>query len=599
MAFITQASAADKYDVIVVGSGAAGGQAAYTLAMEGARVLMLEAGRNYDPRTETPMFQTNDAAPLRGANSPDKEFGFYDATVDGGWTMRGEPYTNASSEEGRQFKWWRARMLGGKTNHWGRISLRNGPYDFKPRARDGLGFDWPISYEDVAPYYDRVEMLIGVHGANSGLENTPDSPEGCLQPPPKARIGELLTRQRGRKLGIPVIPIHRAVLTRPLDHRTIPARLHPGNPKAQRILAEDMQGRAACFWATPCGRGCSIRANYQSTTVHIPPALATGNLDILTNAMAREVTLGASGNASGVAYIDKTTGLEHRVSARAVVLGASACETVRILLNSKSKSFPNGLANSSGLVGKYIMDTVGADWGGQIPLLENLPPINEDGAGGEHVYSPWWLYREQKAGKLGFARGYHVEIGTGREMPGLWWYGDDSGGRTSFGPKLKEDARRHFGSFISLTGRGEMIPNADSFCEIDPAVVDRWGIPVLRFHWKWSDHETRQAAHMQRTFADWIEAMGGVNRTAPDPDGRKAIQPGGFIIHEVGGTIMGTAPSNSVTNSWSQAWDVKNLFVADGGVFASNADKNPTLTIMALAWRMADHVLDEMRKGNI
>src|ERR1017187_1090373 len=600
MAFITPASAADKYDVIVVGSGAAGGQAAYTLAMEGARVLMMEAGRNYDPRSETPMFQTNDVAPLRGANTPDKEFGFYDATIDGGWSMRGEPYTNASTEEGRQFKWWRARMLGGKTNHWGRIALRNGPYDFKPRSRDGMGFDWPISYDDVAPYYDKVEMLIGVSGSNEGLENTPDSPEGCLLPPPKARIGELLTRQRGRKLGIPVIPIRRAVLTRQLDHRTIPAKLHPGNAKAQRILAEDMQNRAACFWATPCGRGCSIRANYQSTTVHIPPALATGNLDILTNAMAREVTLDAAGNAAGVAFVDKATGLEHRIRARAVVLAASACETIRLLLNSKSNGFPNGLANSSGLVGKYIMDTVGADWGGHIPLLENLPPLNEDGAGGEHVYSPWWLYGEQKAGRLGFARGYHVEIGTGRGMPGGYGqYAPDSGGRTSYGRRLKDAPRRHYGSFISLTGRGEMIPNADSFCEIDPKVVDKWGIPVLRFNWKWSDHEIRQAAHMQRTFADWIEAMGGVNRKAPDPDGRKAIQPGGFIIHEVGGTIMGTAPSNSVTNSWSQAWDVKNLFVADGGVFASNADKNPTLTIMALAWRAADRILDEMRRGNI
>ena len=262
--------------------------------------------------------------------------------------------------------------------------------------------------------------------------------------------------------------------------------------------------------------------------------------------------------------------------------------------------FPNGLANSSGLVGKYIMDTVGADWDGHIPLLESLPPLNEDGAGDGHVYSPWWLYQEQKAGKLGFARGYHVEIGTGRGMPGGYApYLPNAGGRITYGPKLKEDARRYYGSFVSLTGRGEMIPNADSFCEIDPGVVDRWGIPVLRFHWKWSPHETRQAAHMQRTFADWIVAMGGVNEKAPDPDGRKGIEPGGSIIHEVGGTIMGTSPSRSVTNSWSQAWDVKNVFVADGGVFASNADKNPTLTIMALAWRTADHLLDEMRRGNI
>ncbi len=600
MPFIKPTSAAEKYDAIVIGSGAAGGQAAYTLAMDGARVLMIEAGRNYDPRAETPMFQTNDAAPLRGNGTPDKYFGFYDATVDGGWRVPGEPYTNASTEEGREFKWWRARMLGGRTNHWGRISLRNGPYDFKPRSRDGLGFDWPISYDDVAPYYDKVEMLVGVHGSNEGLENTPPSPAGCLQPPPKARIGELLVRQRGRRLGIPVIPIHRAVLTRPLDHRTIPAKLHPGNVRAQRIIAEDMQNRAACFWATPCGRGCSIRANYQSTTVHLPPALATGNLDVVTGAMAREITVDAAGQATGVTFVDKATGLEHHAAARAVVLAAGACETVRLLLNSRSNRHPGGLGNSSGLVGKYIMDTVGSGWAGHIPLLQGLPPLNEDGAGGEHVYTPWWLYPEQLAGKLGFARGYHVEIGTGRYMPGGYApYLPNAGGKLTYGLKLKEDARRYYGDYVTLTGRGEMIPNEDSFCEIDPQVVDKWGIPVLRFHWKWSEHEIRQAAHMQRTFADWIEAMGGVNDRRPDPDGRKGIEPGGSIIHEVGGTIMGGDPAKSVTNRWSQAWDAKNVFVADGGVFASNADKNPTLTIMALAWRTADRVLDEMRRGNI
>ncbi len=527
MAIVSPASLADKYDVIVVGSGAAGGQSAYTLTMEGARGLMIEAGRNYDPVTETPMFQTNDMAPLRGAFTPDKGFGFYDATVGGGWSVPGEPYTNASTEEGRGFRWWRARMLGGRTNHWSRHALRNGPYDFKPRSRDGLGFDWPISYEDVAPYYDKVEMLIGVYGSNEGLENTPDSPAGCLLPPPKARIGELLARQRGRKLGIPVIPVRRAVLTRPLDHRTIPAKLHPGNAKAQRIIAEDMQHRAACFWATRCERGCSIRANYQSTTVHLPPALATGHLDILPSAMVREVLVDPAGRATGVAFVDKGTGLDHRVRGRVVVLAASACETVRLLLNSKSSRFPAGVGNSHGLVGKYIMDTVGASWGGQIPMLENLPPHNEDGAGGLHVYAPWWLYREQRAGKLGFARGYHVEFGGGRGMPGgHGGVGSDPAGRTTYGQRLKEDARRYYGSYMGFSGRGEMIPNEDSFCEIDPRVVDQWGIPVLRFHWKWSEHEIRQAAHMQRMFADWIEAMGGVNRRAPDSDGSKAITPG-------------------------------------------------------------------------
>jgi choline dehydrogenase-like flavoprotein len=600
VSFLTASTIEKDYDVIVVGSGAAGGQTAYTLCMEGAKVLMLEAGRKYVPETETPMFQTPEQAPLLGSSTPDKKFGFYDATVDGGWTVPGEPYVQTTEDSAGRFDWWRSRMLGGRTNHWGRISLRNGPYDFKPYSRDGLGFDWPISYDDVAPYYDKVEMLIGVYGTSEGLENTPNSKAGCLLPPPAPLISDLLIKQRAPRIGVPIIPAHRAVLTQQLNFRRSPALLHPGNLKAQQIIAADMQRRAACLWATPCGRGCSIRANYQSTTVHLPPALATGNLHILTDAMVREVQLDKNGLARAVTFIDKTSGTMHSVAARVVVLAASACETVRILLNSKSTRFPNGLANSSGKVGRYLMDTVGSPLSGQIPMLESLPPQNEDGASGDAVYAPWWLYREQHAGKLDFARGYHIEIGGGRQMPGLgtmrgaeWLTGG------SYGTKFKEDARRYYGSFVSFAGRGEMVPNEQSYCEIDAAVKDKWGIPVLRFHWQWSAHETRQAAHMQKTFAGIIDAMGGRVKNGPITDGSKAISPGGFIIHEVGGAIMGARQESSVTNQWCQTWDVKNLFLTDGAVFASNADKNPTLTIMALAWRSADHMLDLMRRKEL
>ncbi|XHS80558.1 GMC family oxidoreductase [Burkholderiaceae bacterium UC74_6] len=589
-----------EYDVIVVGSGAGGGQTAYTLAMEGVKVLMLEAGRNYDIVKETPMFQTNADAPLRGASTPEKPFGFHDATVDGGWEVPGEPYTQANDDPQQKFDWWRARMLGGRTNHWGRISLRNGPYDFKPKSRDGLGFDWPITYEELAPYYDKVEMLIGVYGSNEGMENTPDSPDGVLLPPPAARVGERLIKQRAAPLGVPVVPIHRAVLTKALDHKTLPAKLHPGNARAQAILEKDMQRRAACFWATPCGRGCSIRATYQSPAVHLPPALDSGNLDIVCNAMAHQVILGRDGKARGVSFVDKTTGKHVEVHGRVVVLAASAAESVRILLNSKSTSFPNGLANSSGLVGKYLMDTVGSDVSGQVPMLEGLPDHNEDGAGGGHVYSPWWLYKEQLKGQLGFARGYHIEISSGKRMPslgtgsGLTWL---NGG--NYGKDFKKDVRRYYGSFVYFSGRGEMIPNEKSFCEIDPTTKDKYGIPVLRFHWQWSEHETRQAAHMQKTFVDIVEAMGGKVRGGAQLDGAKAIATGGSIIHEVGGTIMGAEARSSVVNRWSQTWDVPNLFLTDGAPFASNADKNPTLTIMALAWRTADHIVDRLRKKEL
>lgn len=299
-------------------------------------------------------------------------------------------------------------------------------------------------------------------------------------------------------------------------------------------------------------------------------------------------------------YIDKATGRERRARGRVIVLAAGACETVRILLNSKSPRFPQGLANSTGRVGRYIMDTVGAGVGGQIPLLESLPRMNEDGAGGAHLYAPWWLYKEQAAGKLDFPRGYHIEFGADRGPPEAWGMGELAaltGG--AYGRRLKEEARRYYGSFMYFSGRGEMIPNEQSFCEIDPSVRDRWGIPVLRFHWQWSDHELRQARHMQDTFSGLIETMGGRVIDRANRRGRHGIEKGGTIIHEVGGAMMGAAPADSATDPWGQAWDVRNLFLADGATFCSNADKNPTLTIMALAWRCADRVLEQMRLKNI
>ncbi len=316
--------------------------------------------------------------------------------------------------------------------------------------------------------------------------------------------------------------------------------------------------------------------------------------------MVREVTVDKSGKATGVHYIDKTTGKEMHAKARVVILAASGCESARILLNSKSARFPNGLANGSGKVGRYLMDTVGSALTGQIPIMENCPPSNEDGASVMHMYMPWWLYQEQHANKLDFPRGYHIEFGGGRRMPEMGIFDgleEYTGG--SYGKKFKEDARRYYGTFIGFSGRGEMIPNDHSYCEIDPDKKDAWGIPVLRFHFQWSDHELKQAVHMQKTFAEIIEALGGRVRGAPQLDGAKAISPGGSIIHEVGTTCMGFDAKNSVLNKHCQAWEVKNLFVTDGGPFVSNADKNPTLTIMANAWRACDYLVGELKKGNL
>jgi choline dehydrogenase-like flavoprotein len=334
--------------------------------------------------------------------------------------------------------------------------------------------------------------------------------------------------------------------------------------------------------------------------VHILPAMKTGNLEVRSNAMAREVLVDQNGLATGVSYVDKKTRSEVTVRGKIVVLAASCCETARILLNSKSSQFPNGIANSSGLVGRYLMDTVGSDVGGFLPILQDLPPFNEDGTGGMHLYMPWWLYQQQKAGKLPFARGYHIEIGGGRDQPGAGILHSSErylGG--GYGVELKRNLRKIYGSEIYFSGRGEMIPNEDSFCEIDPDTVDQWGIPVLRFHFKWSQDEILQAKHMQETFQEIIKAAGGEVIFKSGADENWGIAPGGKIIHEVGAVRMGSDPKTSALNQYCQAWDCKNLFITDAAPFVSNADKNPTLSITALGWRTSEYVVDQVKKLNV
>jgi choline dehydrogenase-like flavoprotein len=553
------------YDAVIVGSGAAGGITALVLARSGAKVLMLEAGSNYDTAKESMMLMWPYQAPLRGASTDEKPFGYFDASI-GGWQVKGEPYTNAP---GTNFLWWRSRMLGGRTNHWGRISLRMGPYDFKPYTRDGLGFDWPFNYEDLAPYYDKVEEMIGVFGSMENIENAPD---GKFQPPPKPRCTELFIQRACQKLNIPCVSSRLSIITKSIN------------------------GRPACHYCGQCGRGCAVGANFSSPTVLIPPAMDTHNLEVITDAMCREVLTDNEGRATAVSYIDRKTRQEVQVRGKVIVLCASACESARLLLNSRSTRFPNGLANSSGEVGKALMDTVGSHLTGYFPELGKLPPHNDDGVGGGHLYMPWWNYQK----KLDFPRGYHIEFGgSARGMPGPGIFGGSHrhlGG--GYGADLKKAYREYYGCFLGFAGRGEMIPNQDSWCEIDPDTVDQWGIPVLRFHWKANDHEILQAKHMQETFKEIIETAGGQVMGGVTPP-NYGIAAGGEIIHEVGTARMGSDPRTSVLNQYCQAHDVPNLFVTDGACFASNADKNPTLSIMAIAWRASEYIAEKVKRKEL
>ncbi|NVK86331.1 MAG: GMC family oxidoreductase [Cytophagia bacterium] len=564
------------YDVVIVGSGAGGGMATKILSEAGFDVAVLEAGPFFDPAQDEYRNQLRWPweSPRRGASSDRRSFGDFDAAY-GGWNIEGEPYT---TEPGTSFYWFRSRMLGGRTNHWGRISLRFGPLDFKRKSVDGLGDNWPIGYEDVKPYYDKVDKLIGVFGSK---ENIPNEPDGFFLPPPKPRLHELYYVKGARKVGIPVIPSRLSILTKRINDQ-----------------------RGSCFYCGQCNRACMAYADFSSGTCLIFPAQrGGGKVQLFTDAMVREVTTDKNGKATGVNYINKADRKEYHLKAKVVVMAASACSTARILLNSKSSVHQQGLGNSSGLVGRYLHDSTGASRSAFIPQLVDRKIYNEDGTGGMHVYTPWWLNDK----KLDFPRGYHIEVWGGMGMPG-YGFGFNpndlnkvTGGAVGgYGDSLRDDVKRYFGAVLGVSGRGESVPQRENRCEIDNNTVDEWGIPVLKFNYKWTEHEVKQAKHMQDTFEEVLGAAGGILLgDKPGADRDYGLTAPGEIIHEVGTTRMGNDKRESVTNKYNQLHDCENVFVMDAGPFVSQADKNPTWTILALAWRASDYLVEQVKQRNI
>ncbi|PSQ74232.1 MAG: GMC family oxidoreductase [Bacteroidetes bacterium QH_7_64_110] len=566
----------DSYDVCIVGSGAGGSMAAKVLAEAGAEVAVLEAGPEWRAGEDGAMFDWNYNSPRRGAGTKTRPFGEFDACL-GGWDIEGEPYTTAGDTN---WNWFRARMLGGRTHHWGRISLRFGPDDFNGKSVDGHGEDWPIDYADLKPYYDRLDRLVGLFGSEEGFYNAPD---GIFMDPPEPRCYEKVLKEGAESIGIPMIPSRLSILT------------------------EDHNGRPACHYCAQCNRGCTTTSNFSAPPVLLDPALQTGNCTLVTNAMVREVTTDKEGRATGVSYIDTQQRREQKVRADVVVLAASACESARLLLNSTGPRHPNGLANSSDTVGRYLMDSTGTTIAGFVPQLVDQPAHNCDGVGGMHVYVPWWGYDQD----LDFPRGYHFEVWGGRSMPGYGFGGgiqnlndklpgEDRKGGGGYGAQLKDDYRRLYGAVVGLSGRGESIAREDNYCEIDPDTVDEYGIPVLRFNHSWGEEEYQQVKHMQQKGREIIEAAGGTPfGTMPGEGEGYGITMPGEIIHESGVTRMGEDPDESVLNPYCQAHDVDNLFVADAGPFVSMPHKNPTWTILALSMRTSEYIVDQRKKGNL
>ena len=478
-----------------------------------------------------------------------------------------EPYT---TPDDKPFSWQgRMRVVGGRTNVWGRQSYRLSEQDLKGKSFDGYGDDWPIAYADIAPYYDKAEIFMGVCGAK---ENHPDLPDGDnFLPPVALKCPDFRLWKAAEKIGIRAMKVRRAMLTK--SYR----------PSAELTNLYD-KDIAQCHYCAGCDDGCETHSFYNSAFRQVVPLLTKypKSFTLIPNAMARVVTLGKNGLADGVSYIDKTSGQERQIKARVVLLGCGTLETTRLLLLSN-------IANSSGRIGKNFMEHLDVGAQAYLPDLSFSEREAGDGIGGSHIIIPWFGYFRPEE-KRDFLRGFQIEPSVRqRSRP-------DKNPKqiAGFGLDFKKEVRRWQGTRISLACHGEMLPNPNKFVEIDNSTKDKWGIPVLKIHYKWDDNDLNMFKYIRRTYEEIFTAAKAVDVRLP-----KAPDPAGHSIHEMGTAHMGSDAKTSVLNQFNQAWDVKNLFVLDAAAFASGTHKNPTLMIMALSWRASDYILEEMRKKNL
>jgi choline dehydrogenase-like flavoprotein len=586
----TDADLTQTYDAVVVGSGAAGGMAAHVLTSHGLKVLLLEAGKYQDTGKILHSMEWPYDHPTRGKMPPD-----YHALGAAEYKFRNPPYAQNSPYKkvtsyiqawggsdysktlvvdekqnpysGTKYAWVRARVVGGKTTIWGRLALRLSDYDFKAASHDGFGMDWPISYADLSPYYDRVDQYLGVSGHPEGL---PQMPDGIYQRPIKLTASELHMRNALKGMDRVLTPYRAGVTTDGLKHNKYRSRCY---------------GRGACSRHTG---GCDIHAAFDSPTGLIRPAMDTGNLTLRPNSTVYEISVDkVTGKADGVNFLDSDSKKSYKAKGKVVIVAASTLESARLLLLSKSEQYPNGIGNSSGHVGhNFCEHLMGPSVDGFSKDLVGKPRTLDDGKPGS-FYIP--RFRNLKDKQPNFIRGYGFEGGSGCGMiPGSAF--DETG----FGEEYKRKVRDYAGAVFSIGGFGEVLPRYENYVDIDPAVKDAWGIPALRFNYAFGDNERKMAQDMYNTGREMFEAA-GFEITSSSKD----LQMEGWSIHELGTSRMGNDPKTSVLNQFQQSHDVKNLFVVDGSSHVSASAQNPTWTIMALCWRSCDYLADQLKKGEV
>ena len=566
----------DEYDAIVIGSGISGGWAAKELTEKGLRTLVIERGRDVRHGKDYITEHKQDwEIPLRDARLEPDKHGAEEYPVQartGNFRVSTKHFfakdTTHPYQEAKPFTWIQGDQVGGKSLIWGRQVYRWSDLDFEANLKDGHAVDWPIRYADIAPWYSYVEKHIGVSGEKLGLPHLPD---GEFLPPMQLNAGEKFVK-RGLEKAMP-------------DRQMTIGRV--------AVLTQDHNGRAACHYCGPCERGCSTGSYFSSQSSTLPPARATGRMTLVANSMVHSLLYDESRNrVTGVRVIDVETKQPREYSAKLVFLCASTLGSTRLLLNSKSASFPNGLANSSGVLGQHLMDhhfLAGAS--GQVPGLTDR---YYQGNRPNGVYVPRFRnLGDEKTKRSDYVRGFGYQGGAGR---GGWGRGI---GEAGLGVQLKSKLRDPGDWGFGMTGFGECLPRKENYVELT-SETDAFGIPTLRVTCDWGENELAMRKDMAASAGEMLEAAGMRHVSTYD-----AYQPGklgaepGLGIHEMGTARMGRDPKSSVLNGWNQAHDVPNLFVTDGSCMTSSSCVNPSITYMALTARAVDHAVKEFKAGNI
>jgi choline dehydrogenase-like flavoprotein len=545
------------YDVVVIGTGAGGGMAIHTLCRAGAKVCALNGSRRLNPQKDFRNHRMPYDMKFRGFGDPKKRaerIGYMDNEyIEGIW----EHDLVFTTAPGTRWTWPRCFAVGGKTNFWGRSSARFGDIDFRAASRDGYDVDWPVTYDEIAPYYRRVERMIGVA---STVQNRPSNPDGEYLPPMNFRCIDRILESGASKIGIPYLPDRIAQLTVP----------HAGHP--------------SCHFCANCTEGCDIGAFFSTPWFFLPEAEKTGNLELRTNALAKNILTDANGRAAGVAYVDRNTKQEIEIYGRAVVVAASCIESARIMLNSKSRHWPTGIANSTGQLGRNLCDHLyGTTARGYFPQLLGQPSFPDNVSASTVAWMPRWQNLDNPRQEK-FIRGYSVypDGGCG-EFP---WYFEQIEG---FGRKFKREIKRRYPTPISFYIQAPTQRSDSNYVDIDPSVKDMYGIPAARIHFEWDKNTLLMWEHGKQACEQLLHASGA------EYLGTGEIDVPGTSLHETGTCRMGNDAKRFVTNRFGQTHDVPNLYVADASVFPNCTDKTTTLSILALSLRASEHLIENLK----